>query len=323
MANVVVVGTSAGGLAALRQLVAGLAVPFPGTLFIVQHQGQFGRSYLQDLLQQRTELRVKQPANGETIQDGCVYVAPRDKHLILSASQISLRFGPRVSGMRPSIDMLFCSAANAFGPAAIGVLLSGYLDDGVTGLAAIKDAGGTVVVQDPADAEVDSMPRSALKYMTPDYQLPAAEIGQVLSKLARRTTVDPGGATMDEKAVLPQAVPDQPEPVTVFSCPDCGGAMQLVESSVLKSYKCHVGHSRTAESLLAEQAVVVERSMWYVTRTLKEMVALASELESQARLSGDNQAARQFAAQKVLAKKQLSSLNDDLLRAFEGEAETA
>jgi two-component system chemotaxis response regulator CheB len=316
MVNLVVVGASAGGLKPLQQLVSGIHVPMRGAMCIVQHQSERFDSHLRSLLQQHTAVPVRLVDDADEIRESHIYVARPGYHLILSGQQMSLCFGPRVNGARPSIDILFHSAAVEFGDRAIGVLLSGHLDDGVSGMVAVQRAGGKTIVQDPMDAEVSSMPKSALKYMKPDRVLPAREIGAAINQLLQWTgEASPGAQGMMERESGDSLT--KHEEVTQFSCPDCGGAMKEVNAGGPKIYKCHVGHARTSESLLAEQTVVLERALWYASRTLKEIVVLTKQLADEADETSDGASARKFTMQKQLAERHLSLLNDGLLKSCE------
>lgn len=139
---------------------------------------------LTQIIANKARMRVITAQHGAPIAKRTIYVAPADFHLTLSESHMSLSRGPKVNRHRPAIDPLFESAANAFGPQLIGVLLSGYLDDGTAGLAAVKFCGGSAVVQDPADAQVPNMPRNALAHVAVDHVVPATEIAPLLFRLA-------------------------------------------------------------------------------------------------------------------------------------------
>src|SRR5262245_30021330 len=180
----VVVGASAGGMDALQQLVAGLPADFPGSLFVVWHLSPGVRSVLPSLLSKNGPLPAVNPADGDRIEPSRIYVAPNDHHMLLERDYIRVTKGPKENRFRPAVDPLFRSAAYVYGPRAIGVVLSGALDDGTSGLWTIKLRGGTTVVQEPADAQHRSMPINALDNVQVDYRLPAAKIGPLLARLA-------------------------------------------------------------------------------------------------------------------------------------------
>ncbi|WP_313328037.1 chemotaxis protein CheB [Stutzerimonas balearica] len=180
----VVIGTSAGGLAALSRLVSGLSSHFPLPILVVQHVPAGTPTQLAEIFQRKTGLRVKEADEKEALRPATLYFAPPGYHLLLESDRsLSLSQDDAVHFSRPSIDVLFESAADALGPALLGILLTGANEDGAAGLAAIHYAGGLTIVQDPAEAEVDTMPRAALQRFAPDYLLPLRDIHQLLREL--------------------------------------------------------------------------------------------------------------------------------------------
>jgi two-component system chemotaxis response regulator CheB len=188
--DLIVVGASAGGVEALRSLVAGIPPDLPAALAVVLHLPADGTSALPQILRRFGTLPAVAASSGMPIRPGRIHVAPPDHPLMVVQDQFVLSQGPTENGHRPAINALFRSAAVAFGPRVTGVLLSGVLDDGVAGLVAIRLQGGRTVVQDPAEALYPGMPQSALRHLAPDYVLPTAAMGAVLDKLARQE-VDP------------------------------------------------------------------------------------------------------------------------------------
>jgi two-component system chemotaxis response regulator CheB len=187
MQGVVVIGTSAGGLAALQVLLPGLPQDFPWPVILVQHRGREAGSGLCDFLQKSSGLPVLEPEDKETIAPGRVYLAPRDYHLLIEGRHFALSTDAPVCYARPSIDVLFESAADAYGKGVIGVILTGKNRDGARGLAAIKGGGGLAVIEDPATAESREMPEAALAATVADRVLPLAEIAPCLNDLCAAT----------------------------------------------------------------------------------------------------------------------------------------
>jgi two-component system chemotaxis response regulator CheB len=183
--RVVAVGASAGGLAALRMLVNGLPRDFDLPVIIVQHRSR-DSNLLCELLQECTPLTVNEVNDKEEIQDGLVYIAPPDYHLLVDGGSFALSVDEPVRFSRPSIDVTFHSVAAAYGPDAIGVVLTGANADGSAGLKRIREAGGAAVVQDPASAEVRVMPAAALKAVPDACVLPMDRIGPYLSAIRGR-----------------------------------------------------------------------------------------------------------------------------------------
>src|SRR5687768_9810566 len=166
--QVVVVGASAGGIEALRELVAGLPADFPAPVCIVLHTAPQAPGVLDSILSRSGPLPARNAADRDRLEPGRIYIAPPDCHLLVEPGRTRVTKGPRENRFRPAIDPLFRSAAQVFGPGAIGVVLTGSLDDGTSGLDVIKRLGGTAVVQDPVDALYPSMPQSAIDHVEVD-----------------------------------------------------------------------------------------------------------------------------------------------------------
>jgi hypothetical protein len=182
--DLIVIGASAGGVEALSELIQRLPANLPAAVFVVLHLSPQSVSRLPEILNFQGSLRATHPRDGEAIQSGHVYVAPPDRHLLLDTGCVRVVRGPKENGFRPAVDPLFRSAALAYGPRVIGVVLTGALDDGAAGLWAVKRWGGMAVVQDPREAKFASMPANALEYVQVDYCLPIAEVGSLLSRAA-------------------------------------------------------------------------------------------------------------------------------------------
>jgi two-component system chemotaxis response regulator CheB len=226
--------------------------------------------------------------------------------------RLALSRGPRQNSSRPAIDPLFRTAARAFGSRAIGVVLSGMLDDGTIGLLAIKLRGGLAVVQDPQDALFDSMPRSVLRHVAADHVLPAAEIGGVVARAARLRAqgapvpVEPGedkmASDIDDQAeaeIVAQSkaaieTGNSTGETTLYTCPDCGGVLWELGQGGLLRYRCHVGHSYSADSLLVENADLLESALWTAIRGLEESASLARRMAHRARSENNPLTAAQF-----------------------------
>lgn len=277
--QVIVVGVSAGGMDALTRLVAQLPEDFSAPLFIVQHMSAdtTGKS-LVDALNKHGKLTCLQPADGDKIENGMIYLAPSDHHMMVGKGHIKITKGARENRSRPGIDPLFRSAAVAYGNAVIGVLLTGYLDDGTAGLIAIKRCGGTCIVQDPKDAAYPDMPANALKQMEPDYCVPVPEMGSLLSKMLERTLGKNKPAPNDiliEAKIAERVLSDLPSVEALggqvpFNCPGCGGVLWEIAEGTGLRYRCHTGHSYTAPVLLAEQTAKIEETLWIALRMFEE-----------------------------------------------------
>lgn len=181
---VVAIGGSAGGIDALLRLVADLPATLPVRLFVAVHVPAKAVSALPSILARAGRMPARHPLDGDPSEPGVLYVAPPDHHLLVKPGRIRLAHGPRENGHRPAIDPLFRSAAAAYGARAIAVVLSGNLDDGAAGARAVAAAGGTVLVQDPADAPYPSMPLHALASTPTARALPLAKLGAEIARLS-------------------------------------------------------------------------------------------------------------------------------------------
>jgi two-component system chemotaxis response regulator CheB len=249
-------------------------------------------------------LDAAHPEDGDSVESGRIYVAPPKFHLLLEDGTIRLSHGPRENRHRPAVDPLFRTAALAFGPRAVGVVLSGALDDGTAGLLAIKRRGGVAVVQDPDEALVPGMPQSALRYVDVDHRLPVDEIGSLLSRLARELPKEkgerlvPGEMEFEAKiAGLDPTVIDSDEHIgelSAFSCPECAGPLYEIHDRDLLRFRCRVGHAYTTESVLEEKSEVLENALYMALNTLEESATMVERLATRSHEHGRNRAAARF-----------------------------
>lgn len=282
--DIIVIGGSGGGLEALRTLVRDLPPDLPAAVFVVLHMG--ASSHLAQILTRSGPLPTVPAVSGERFEPGKIYVAVPGCHLLLHDGHILLRRGPRENLSRPAIDPLFRSAAASFGGRVIGVVLSGALADGTAGLRAIKRCGGLAVAQDPADALVSSMPRSALRHVDVDHVCRIDDMARLLAKLARQ----PAGPTPDipldirvEAAIAAQELVDMRADDMLgtpsrFSCPECHGALWEIEDGSMLRYRCHVGHAFAADAVLASQGDEIDRLLGTLLRSHQERAALAHRM---------------------------------------------
>jgi two-component system, chemotaxis family, protein-glutamate methylesterase/glutaminase len=274
LTRVVGVGASAGGVDALISVVRTLPADLPAALCIVLHVPATGRSLLAPILDRQTALPVSVPSDGEPLLPGRVYVAPPDRHLTVAAGRLELGRGPKENGIRPAVDPMLRSLAAAYGEHAVAVILSGALGDGSTGALAVKQAGGAVLVQDPDDATVPSMPESAIRAVGDvDAVLAAAQIGPELGRLAG------GAAEIGEEHVMNpgepslELGPERPSgPPSAFTCPECSGPLWEVSKGELVRYRCRVGHAYSEDSMMIEQGATVEAALWSALEALEERV---------------------------------------------------
>ena len=290
MDRIVAIGASQGGIQSLRTLLGGLPPDFSAPVLVVQHIGA-GASLLPAILNDVSVLEAGFGVQHEPLQSGRIYVAPPDHHMLVKGGQIELVRGPRENWARPAVDPLFRSAALNYGPDAIGIVLSGRLNDGTAGLFEIKRGGGVALVQTPHEAEAPDMPQSALENVSVDYCLPVAEMPRLLTRLAaetRRRTIP----------FYPLVQPMEQEPAIIRpsaqTCPECGGAMREETLGNLTHFRCHIGHMMTAEVLAANQLELLENSISAVLRSLNERVGLCQDMAAKCQAAGNPGAAEQW-----------------------------
>lgn len=304
----VVIGASAGGVTALMNLVKGLPDDFNAAVFVVQHVSPTTPSVLPQILARSGPLPATHAVNGESIKERHIYVAPPDHHLLLEDGQIMVTKGPKENRFRPSIDALFRSAAYEYGPRVTGIILSGLLDDGTAGLWSIKRLGGTAIIQDPAEAEFPSMPRSVMEYVDVDHVLPAAEMGAVLHRLCCREAAEPVPLIPAEeerwlkeiniaaqKNAMDMGVLELGKP-SLLTCPECSGALMELREGKLVRYRCHTGHGFTSSALLSGVTKSVEENLWQVVRGLEEAYMILEQSAKQYKEAGNEKDAKKFAA---------------------------
>ena len=316
----VCVGASAGGVEALLSLLTELEPGFTGAVLVVLHSSRY--SALPQIINRRSRLPAFFAVDGRPIRPGEVLVAPPDQHLLINDHHVVLSRGPRQNNFRPAIDPLFKSAARTFGPDAVGVVLSGALDDGSAGLARIQQAGGMAIVQDPADAAVPEMPRNALAAVKADYTLSAADIGRELNRMMRNghrkgNRMNPAKISHKEREAQNGGVTDPAElpsgKISTLTCPECGGTLWEHQEGRVLRFLCHIGHGYSADSLSAAQQQAVENGLWVAMRILKERGAFVERLIRVAQRSGERQTIRRYRAEESLLKQRIRVLRNLLV----------
>ncbi|MBW4470614.1 MAG: chemotaxis protein CheB [Stenomitos rutilans HA7619-LM2] len=277
--DIVVIGASAGGLAAFETLVAQLPSDFPAAIFIVWHIAPDYPSLLPKILARFTPLAVAHAIDQEPIQPGRIYVAPPDRHLLVEPGRVRLSRGPKENRFRPAVDVLFRSAAWSYGARVIGVVLSGTLDDGAAGMYAIKERGGIAIVQDPLDALHSSMPKAAMQAVDADYCVSMSEMGALLEALVNKA-IPTQEEPMSEKMEIEVGIAREDNGLELgimklgglspFTCPECHGILLQLKENNLIRFRCHTGHAYSLNSLLAEVTQSIEESLWDGIRTIEE-----------------------------------------------------
>jgi two-component system chemotaxis response regulator CheB len=286
--NIVVVGGSAGGLEALLTLVASLPKDFPGSIFAVLHTAPDSPGLLADILGRAATLRTALVTRRMTIEPGVVYVAPPDYHIVLEPGVVRPTRGPKENRFRPALDPLFRSAAQVYGPAAVGVVLSGGLDDGTAGLWTIKQLGGTAIVQDPDDAMYPSMPQHALDGVRVDFSVPADELAPLLVRLAATPADAHGAIEMGDNIDIEVNIAKADRALDAgvlrlgspssFACPECHGVLLRVAEGGRVRFRCHTGHAYSSDSLLSAVEEAVDEALWNAIRALDERAMFAAHV---------------------------------------------
>jgi two-component system, chemotaxis family, protein-glutamate methylesterase/glutaminase len=324
--RLVVIGTSAGGLDALRVLIGGLPSDFPTAICIVMHTSPQSPGILGAILERAGTLTVANATDGERLRAGRVYVAPPDFHLTVEPGRVRVARGPRENRFRPAIDPLFRSAAQVFGPGAIGVIMTGNLDDGVAGLWAIKQLGGTAVIQDPEDAQFSALPRHAVRHVAADYVLPLPRIAEQLVSLVSAVPVVAEAPSVPERLEVEVEIAKDNHARTAqwlklaepsaFACPECHGVLMQVPEGDRTRFRCHTGHAYSPETLLSAIAEGTETAMWNAIRALEEGALLIDRMARHLEQSHPGEDAGQFTQRSGEARRQA-----DVLRSLVSQPE--
>jgi two-component system chemotaxis response regulator CheB len=305
--DIIVIGGSAGATAPLQQILGRFPLDLPAAVFVVLHIPAQGIGILSTVARAAGKLPVHQVTDGMIIENGNVYLAAPDHHLLIHDNHVRLGRGPRENMARPAIDPLFRSAALQFGPRVIGVVLSGLLSDGAAGLNAIKRCGGITLVQDPQDAISNEMPLRALEETTVDLCVSGARMGDVLADLARES---PGAALpippelrLEVEIAAGERLGTErltriAEPAAL-TCPSCGGVLSAMKGDHPLRFRCQVGHAYTADSLAKSQEGRVDEALRVALRIIEERAELVHRMAVDARQSGRAAVAEMYAARSV------------------------
>lgn len=288
--NIIVIGASAGGFDAIKQLVATLPAGMDAAIFIVWHMSPDVTGILPQVINKQNTIHAANAIDQEPLVFNRIYVAPPDHHLMLEKDTVRVTKGPKENRFRPAVDPLFRSAAYAYGSRVIGVVLSGALDDGTAGLWTIKNSGGIAIVQDPLDAVVPSMPENAIAAVEVDHIVSIDEMAPLLVKLAAEQVSEAKNPSrdaqqktgtevdiamqkpIDNKSVFPLGS------LTPFSCPECHGVLTGITEGTIIRYRCHTGHAYSADSLLASITEKIEDYLWNAIRGVEESIYLLNHI---------------------------------------------
>ncbi len=298
--GVICIGGSAGALEPLQRIVAQLPETLAAPVFVTVHTPAHSVSALPHILSRAGPLFATHAIDGAPFAAGRIYVAPPDCHLVVAHGTMGVVAGAKENGYRPSIDVLFRSAAQAYGRATCGVLLSGALNDGVAGLGSIRAAGGLTMAQDPEEALFGDMPSNAIQSESVDVVRPADRIAQELMRFATAAAslgAQPADVAPDERAH------GQP---SVFTCPDCGGTLWELDAEGALHFRCRTGHSYNTGSMAALQRENIEKSLYTANRALKERADLLRRVANRAAENGDDRTVMRM-------ERQIEAARDDQL----------
>ena len=327
--KIAVIGASAGGIEALRELVAQLPAEFPAPICVVLHTAPQSPGVLDVILSRAGPLPATTARDRERLQPAHIYVTPPDCHLVVEPGRLRVTKGPRENRFRPAVDPLFRSAAQVYGPNAIGVILTGSLDDGTAGLWTLKQLGGTAIVQHPDDALFSGMPRSAMAHVHVDHAVPLASIAALLVQLTTEEAhphAPPDDAAAQRLAELEVKIVTEQNPVDAgleavgepsrFACPDCHGVLLQLKEGGRTRFRCHTGHAYSVESLLASISEGIDASLWVAIRALEEGALLLSGMAGHLKTHHKDQNPDQLLLRAAEAHR-----HSDLLRHVASERE--
>jgi two-component system chemotaxis response regulator CheB len=327
--DVIGIGASAGGIQALLTLVGKLPPDLPAAVLVTIHLHPQFRSSLDDIVSRAGRLPAAFAREGDAYRPGAIYIAPPDRHLLVYGDRLRLGSGPRENNSRPAIDPMLRSAAACCGVRSIGVVLTGTLGDGASGLWAVDRCGGLTVVQDPDDAAFPEMPLNALRRVAPDFVLPMADIAAKLDELARRAAGDPvavpghipfeveiaRGQSRDSQGQM-EAM-DQIGRRSVLACPECHGVLWEIDEGELTRYRCHTGHAYTAELLNLALDESLRRALAGAARALEEQLTLTKRLHRQAEEAQHSASAADWALRVTEVENELGTLRAAMQRVDE------
>jgi two-component system chemotaxis response regulator CheB len=323
--HVVVIGASAGGLEGLLQSLSTLPRDFPAPIFVVVHVAPNRDSLLPGILTRRGSLPAVHPEDGDEMVPGLIYVAPPDHHMLIEDGHIGVKKGPKENRFRPSIDALFRSAAYTFGPGAIGVVLSGELDDGTSGLWTVKRLGGTSIVQQPEDAMFASMPRSALSQVEVDYTVRAADIGPLLTMLVKEPVKETPSLESDLLGRLEAELDIASGEYALdkgftnigrlspLTCPHCHGSLVAMEEGPHVRFRCHTGHAYSASTLSSAMLEQMNDTVQESLRALEESAMLFEMMAHQFEKAGRPTPAKALFKRALLTREQARALHEMIL----------
>lgn len=316
---IITIGASAGGLDAVGELVAQLPRSLNAAVFIVLHLSKVGvGDVLLSKVKKQSPWLCRLAQNNEIIEPGHIYIAPPDRHLLIKNNHTVIGNGPAENRWRPSVDVLFRSAAISHGEKVIGIILTGFLNDGTSGMWAIKRSGGYCIAQDPNEAEYPDMPLSVLNNMEVDYCVSLKDMGKTIQDILKNSKIK--GIRPPEEVVAESAISErmatQIENVqelgekALYACPDCGGSLWSIDTDNIKRYRCHIGHSYSEKDLLIKQSETLEATLWIAVRMMEERKNLLKKMGKVASQKGFERTSLQNLKQADELEAHINKLKD-------------
>ena len=322
--DIIAIGASSGGYAALQEILAGLPANLPATIFVVIHRHPESFDHMSGLLSSFGPLTVSLPQDGVPYEKSHVYLAPPDRHLLIDGDLIRLSSGPRENRSRPAIDPLFRSAAVAGRTRTIGIILCGMLDDGVSGLRAIRQCGGRTIVRDPEESLYPDLPRAAVERADPDMVLSLPDIIHEIIRLAATpATAEAEAPPIPEQIAMEVEVAmssgsvianEKLGPLVQLGCPECGGPLRQIGQDDTERFRCHMGHAYTAATLLEEQGDALEKALWIALRTLEERASTLDLLDKESRVRATDAGSSPYSHRAHEARDEADTIRQVLLQ---------
>lgn len=319
--EIIAIGGSAGSIAVIRQICRALPTDLQAAVLVAVHVGAGNQNLLAGILDSGGPLPASTAVDGEPLQQSRIYVAPADHHLLVDRQCVRLGRGPRENMARPAIDPLFRSVGISAGPKAIGVLLSGMLNDGASGLADLKRCGGVTVVQNPLDAIESEMPQTALLAGDIDYRAPARDLAALLSRLVQEAPgpapIPPANVALEVAIAMGRpsdsaTIAEVADPVPL-NCPGCGGTLSQIRRSPLR-FRCQVGHGYTAEALAHGQEGATDEAFRIALRVIVERAVLMEKMAFDALQAGRTAAVATFKERAQEYRRSAAVLMDAALK---------
>ena len=311
--DLIVLGGSAGSLAALQKILPKLPEDLPASVLICQHTPAFGELRAVDLLRPYAKLPIRPAEDGMALKPGQIIFAVPDTHMMIGRGHVHLRRGAHENNFRPAVDPLFRSAAIYGSTRTVAVVLSGLMDDGAAGARAVARTGGRVLVQDPATAEHPDMPQAALRAVAGAEAVPLEGIADRIAELAgspcEPTEEIPWEIGLEVKIASLEGASMESEDklgeLSPYNCPDCNGVLWRIEDGPMRRYRCHTGHAYTQAALGAAQQEALDRSLFDSLRAHKGRMHLLREM---AATSGQGESRRMLERRAQLVEEDATRL---------------